>query len=82
MNVMAYTLSTCPFCHEVKRFFYKNKIDYDFVDVDLLEGDERERIVAEAQGFCPGCGYPITVVDGKKVVRGWDPVGLKRALGL
>ncbi len=82
MKVKAYTISTCAFCWELKRFFYKNNIEYDFIDVDLLEEKEKEEVKKEAQSYCPGCGYPITVVDGKTVIRGYDPDSLKRALGL
>jgi glutaredoxin len=82
LKIKAFTLSTCAYCWELKRFFNKNNIEYEFVDVDLLDGLEREEVKKEAQDHCPGCGYPITVIDGIKVVRGFDENALKRALRL
>ena len=44
-KIKLYTLSTCSHCMRTKRFFKDNGIDTDIVDVDLLPGAERERII-------------------------------------
>lgn len=81
MNIKAYTLSTCAFCWAFKQFMARHNIPFEFVDVDLLDGGEREAVVREVQSVCPGCGYPIIVIDGE-VVRGFDEPRLKEVLGL
>ncbi len=81
MQIKAYTLSTCAFCWAFKQFMAQHDIPFDFVDVDLLVGGEREAVISEAQKLCPGCGYPIIVINGE-VVRGFDEPRLREVLGL
>jgi glutaredoxin len=59
----------------------KNNFSFEFIDVDLLEGKEREEVINEGQSYCPGCGYPIIVVDDT-VIRGFDEPRLIEVLGL
>jgi glutaredoxin len=82
MNVMLYALSTCAWCRRTKRFFSENGIEYDYVDVDLLEADEKEERRAELKSFNPQGTYPTIVIDGDKVVIGYNKDRLREALGL
>jgi glutaredoxin len=82
MKVKAYTLSTCGFCWGLKKFLNGNNIHFDYIDVDLLEGMEKEVVKREAQSYCPGCGYPIIVIDESTVIRGFDEPALREALGI
>jgi glutaredoxin len=59
----------------------RNQINFEFIDVDLLEGREREEVISESQSYCPGCGYPIIVVD-ETVIRGFDEARLIEVLRL
>jgi glutaredoxin len=56
-------------------------IAFDYVDVDLLDGEKREEIRRETHSICPGCGYPIIIVDGT-LIRGYDEPRLREVLGL
>jgi glutaredoxin len=56
-------------------------IAYDYVDVDLLDGEKREEIRREKNSICPGCGYPIIIVDGT-LIRGYDEPRLREVLGV
>jgi glutaredoxin len=82
MKVMLYALSTCGWCRRTKRFFSENGVEYDFVDVDLLEGDEKEQRRAELKGYNPSGTYPTVVIDDDKVVVGYNKDRLREALGL
>ncbi|MFQ5801130.1 MAG: glutaredoxin family protein [Candidatus Hydrothermarchaeales archaeon] len=81
MIIKAFTLSTCPFCRAFKRFMQENNLPFEYVDVDLLEGEEREAALREAYSYCSGCGYPIIIIDGK-VISGFDEQRLRGALEL
>ena len=76
-----YTLSTCVHCRATKRFLKEHGIDYDYVDVDLLEGKEKEKIRDEVVKVSGGFRFP-TIVVGKKVIVGFYEDKLKEALGL
>lgn len=78
---MLYTLSTCVHCAATKRFLREHGIEYDYVDVDLLEGQERENIRDEVMKVSGGFRFP-TIVVGKRVIVGFYEDKLKEALGL
>jgi glutaredoxin len=78
---MLYTLSTCVHCAATKRFLREHGIDYDYVDVDTLEGEESEKIRDEVLKVSGGFRFP-TIVVGKKVIVGFHEDQLREALRL
>jgi hypothetical protein len=54
---------------------------YEFVDVDLLEGDERQAILEDVRKFNPKCSFP-TIIIGDTVIVGFKEEEIKEALGL
>ena len=80
-NVKIYTLSTCSHCKSTKNFLSECSIEYDFVDVDLLEGEERKAILEDIKKLNPKCSFP-TIIIGKKVIVGYKEEEIKEALGL
>jgi len=80
-NVKIYSLSTCSHCKSTKKFLSECEVKYDFVDVDLLEGEERKAILEDVKRFNPKCSFP-TIIIGEKVVVGYREEEIKEALGL
>jgi glutaredoxin-like protein NrdH len=80
-DVKVYSLSTCSHCKAAKKFLGECTIKYEFVDVDLLEGDERKAIIEDVKKFNPRCSFP-TVIIGDKVIVGYKENEIKEALGL
>jgi len=80
-NVKIYSLSTCSHCKSTKKLLSECTIEYDFVDVDLLEGEERKAILEDVRNFNPKCSFP-TIVIGGKVIVGFKEDDIKEALGL
>jgi glutaredoxin len=76
-----YTLSTCVHCSAAKRFLKENDIEYDYVDVDKLDGSEREDVLSQMLKESGSMRFP-TIIIGKKVVVGFYEDKLKEALGL
>ncbi len=76
-----YTLSTCMHCKATKRFLKKNGIEYDYVDVDKLDGEEQDKVEQEILKLAGGLRFP-TIVIGDKVIVGFHEDKLKEALGL
>jgi len=81
LPIKIYTLSTCSHCKATKRFLGECGIQYEFTDVDMLEGEERNRILDEVRHFNPNCSFP-TIVIGDKVIVGHKEDEIKAALGL
>lgn len=80
-KVQIYSLSTCSHCKATKRLLAECTVQYDFVDVDLLEGDERKAIIEDVKKFNPRCSFP-TIIIGDKVIVGYKEKEIKEALGL
>ena len=79
--VKMYTLSTCIHCKAAKKLLNDCKIKYEFTDVDLLEGKERQAILEEVKRWNPRCSFP-TIIIGDKVIIGNKEDEIKEALGL
>ncbi|MBW1729188.1 MAG: glutaredoxin family protein [Deltaproteobacteria bacterium] len=79
--VKIYSLSTCSHCKSTKKFLSDCTILYDFVDVDLLEGEERKAILEDVKKFNPKCSFP-TIIIGDKVIVGFKENEIREALGL
>ena len=67
-HVQLYSLSTCSHCKHVKKLFSERGIDCEIVDVDLLEGEERKRILETIRRYNPKVSFPTTVIDGEVIV--------------
>ena len=80
-KVMLYAISTCGWCKKTKRFLETNGVEYEFCDVDLLEGEEKENAREEVARHNPRRSYPTLVVDGAVIV-GFDEERLQEVLGL
>ena len=80
-EVKMYTLSTCSHCKATKKFLSDCEVRYDFVDVDLLEGEERQAIIEDVKKFNPRCSFP-TIIIGDRVIVGFKEDEIREALGL
>lgn len=80
-KIKLYTLSTCSHCNRTKRFFTENGIAVEFTDVDLLNGEERERVMDEVRKLNPDCSFP-TICIGDFIVVGFNEEKLRKALDL
>lgn len=80
-EVKVYSLSTCSHCKQAKKFLGDCTIKYEFVDVDLIQGEERKAILEDVRKFNPRCSFP-TIIIGSKVIVGFKEHEIKEALGL
>lgn len=80
-KVFMYTLSTCVWCKRTKQFLKHSGVEYEYVDVDLARGEERKKIEKDF-AKTGSYSYPTTVVDGKRVIKGFRVDEIKEALGL
>jgi len=80
-DVKIYALSTCMWCKKTKKLLDDNSVEYEFEDVDLLQGSEREDALSEIEKLNPKKTFPTIAVDGKGII-GFKEDELKEALGL
>jgi len=79
--VKIFTLSTCSHCKATKKFLSDAKVAFDFTDVDLLEGDEKQLVINEVIKYNPNRSFP-TILIGDKVIIGFNEKALREALGI
>ena len=81
MSVKVYALSTCPYCRMTRTYLDENDVEYDSIEVDLLEGDERTDAVDEVKRLSGGASFPVVVI-GDEVIVGFNKKRIKELLEL
>ncbi len=79
-KVLVYALSTCAWCKMTKQFLKDNNIEYEYVDVDLCDGEDKEKIKREILNRGGNLSYPIIIVDDKILITGFRKDKLKEIL--
>jgi glutaredoxin len=79
-KVVLYALSTCPWCNRAKKFLKDNKIEYEYVDVDLSSVEDREQIRKDILSRGGRLGYPAIIVDNRLLINGFQQDKLQEAL--
>ena len=62
-QVTLYALSTCIWCRKTRQFLEDEEVAFNFVYVDLLEGDEREEVKDQIREWNSRVSFPTIVID-------------------
>jgi len=81
-RVMFYGLSTCVWCKRTRRLLEDENVAFEFVYVDLLEGEEKQAVEAQMCEYNPKESFPTIVIDGEHCIVGFKPDEIKKALEL
>jgi glutaredoxin len=81
MEVRLYALSTCPYCRMTKEYLQESGVTFDLIEVDLLEGDEKQKAIDEVKQLSGGTSFPV-LVAGDSVVVGFNKSRIAEAVGL
>jgi glutaredoxin-like protein NrdH len=79
-KIRLYTLSTCPECKRLKKFLDENNIQYQLVEVDLLDSGEQWVTSKEVKKYNPAVTYPTLVIE--EVMLGLDEKAIKESLDI
>lgn len=80
-EVMMYALSTCVWCKKTKRLLNSLGIEYNYVDVDLLDPKEKEEAEDKIREWNPKCSFPTLVLNNETCIVGFKEDQIKEALG-
>lgn len=75
-----YGLSTCIWCRKTRQLLEELGVPFDFAYVDLLDGAERDSVLAELESFGRGESFPTLVFDNAFCVIGFRPDEIRQAL--
>lgn len=77
-KIMIYTLSTCIWCKKTKILLDELNINYNYVDVDLLDEDLQKGIYEILEKFNKNKTFPTLVLNsGEDVIIGYQPERIK-----
>jgi len=77
-QVMMYALSTCVWCKKTKALLNALGVEYDYIDVDLLTGQERVEVINEVARWNPQRSFPTIVVNNSDVIVGYDELRINK----
>jgi glutaredoxin-like protein NrdH len=80
-RVTLYALSTCVWCQKTKRLLTELGVDFSYVFVDQLQGDERERILNELSHHNAMRSFPTLVINDKMTIIGFQERRIREVLG-
>ncbi len=79
-KLFLFALSTCVWCKKTKKLLEELGVSYEFEDVDLLEGPDRDKALKEFDKWNPGGGFPLLVLNNTKCIKGFDEEEIRKAL--
>jgi glutaredoxin-like protein NrdH len=81
-DLRLYTLSTCIWCKKTKALLKDLDIGYEYMDLDLLDGQNRQEALDALREFNPQCSFPSLVFNNADCIVGFDEQKIKEALKL
>ncbi len=80
-KVMLFALSTCGWCKKTKALLNELGVAYDYIDVDLLKGEEQENTLSEMEKHNPTGNFPTMVINSSKCIIGFKEDDIRQAFG-
>jgi len=80
-KVVMYGLSTCVWCKKTKKLLTDLGVDFEYVYVDRLEGEEENKAVEKLRLFNPSISFPTTIINDEKAIVGFKEKQIREALG-
>ncbi len=81
-EVIFYGLSTCVWCKRTRNFLESQDVAFDYVYVDLLQGQEKKDAIAQVRRWNSSVSFPTIVIDDQQCVVGFKKDDIQEALGL
>jgi len=79
-KIMLYALSTCVWCKKTKKLLKDIGVEYNYVFVDELKGEEKEEAINEIKKHNPRCSFPTIVFNDEKCIVGFKEEEIKEAI--
>jgi len=79
-QVRLFTLSTCIWCKKTKALLNEMDVRYEYIDLDLVEGSQRDQALEELKRFNPRCSFPSLVVGEDRCIVGFKEEEIREVL--
>lgn len=81
-KVILYALSTCAWCKMTKQFLKDSDVEYEYIDVDLCQEEDKQKIRDHIQSKGGPLSYPTIIIDDNMLITGFRKDKMKEALGI
>ncbi len=71
-DVLLYTLSTCQWCRDTAKLLNELKIDYYYINVDMITSNDQKELIEEIKRYNPACSFPTMVINERESIVGFD----------
>ena len=79
-KILLYALSTCGWCKKTRELLDRIGVEYSYIYVDLLEGEERSKALSEIRKWNPRSSFPTLIINEEKCIAGYKEDEIKEAL--
>ncbi len=80
-KITLYALSTCGWCNKTKELLREMGVEFSYIYVDLLEGQEREDTLNTMEKWNPRGSFPTLVINDNVCIVGFREEEIREALG-
>jgi glutaredoxin len=80
-KITLFALSTCVWCRKTRKLLDDLGVAYDFIYVDLLEGEARQEAIAEVKKYSSSVSFPLTVFDDSDSIQGCKEEQIRERIG-
>jgi len=81
-DVKIFALSTCIWCKKTKKLMDDNNITYKYLDVDLLNNEDKQEAVSEMKKHINNISFPLIVIDNEIAIKGFQEKELRSTLNV
>lgn len=72
-DVKLFAISTCGWCKKVKELLREEDIEFEYVNIDEVEGEESKEVRQDLKRFNSSLSCPTLVIDnGREVIIGFQ----------
>ncbi|MEJ2272935.1 MAG: glutaredoxin family protein [Candidatus Bathyarchaeota archaeon] len=69
-KVLIYSISTCGWCNRAKKFLKDNNVEYEYVDIDQCNTEDKRKIIKDIQSRGGTLAYPTLIIDNETLLTG------------
>ncbi len=80
-DILLFALSTCGWCRKTKNLLDTLGVGYRYIDVDLLDGEARNEVMAELDRWNKAHSFPSVVIDDDRCIVGFQEDKITQAVG-
>ena len=81
-KIMLYALSTCVWCKKTKQLLDDFGVEYFYIYMDLIDGEEKKKKLKELGKWNPRFSYPTMIINDDVCIVGFKEDEIKEALKL